>query len=66
MEMISYGLENKVILITGTNNPQGIGAATAYAFAREKAKLVLVYKKIFRQFDKSKIHKNGEVFNFDG
>ena len=59
MEMISYGLENKVVLITGVNNPQGIGATTAYAFAREKAKLVLVYKKIFRQFDKSKIHKNG-------
>ena len=57
--MISYGLENKVVLITGVNNPQGIGAATAYAFAREKTKLVLVYKKIFRQFDKSKINKNG-------
>ena len=57
--MISYGLENKVVLITGINNPQGIGAAASYAFAREKAKLVLVYKKIFRKFDKSKINKNG-------
>ena len=57
--MISYGLKNKVVLITGVNNPQGIGAAAAYAFAHEKAKLVLVYKKIFRQFDKNKINKNG-------
>ena len=45
--MISYGLENKVVLITGVNNPQGIGAATAYAFAREKTKLVLVYKTLY-------------------
>lgn len=26
--MIDYGLKNKVVLITGANNPQGIGAAT--------------------------------------
>ena len=58
--MKSYGLENKVVLITGINNPQGMGAATAYAFAREKAKLVLVYKRIFQEFDKNKINKNGE------
>ena len=57
--MIDYGLKNKVVLITGANNPQGIGATTALAFAREKAKIILVYKKIFRQFDKNKIDKNG-------
>ena len=42
--MVDYGLKDKVALITGTNNPRGIGAATAFAFAREGAKLVLVYK----------------------
>ena len=33
--MIDYGLKDKVALITGANNPQGIGATTALAFARE-------------------------------
>ena len=46
--MINYGLKDRVALITGANNPQGIGAATAFAFAREGAKVVLVYKKVPR------------------
>lgn len=57
--MVNYGLKNRVVIITGANNPQGIGATTAFAFAREGAKVVLVYKKIFRQFDKNKTDKNG-------
>ena len=57
--MINYGLKDKVALITGANNPQGIGATTALAFAREGAKVVLVYKRIPRSFDKSKTDKNG-------
>ena len=57
--MISYGLKNRVALITGANNPQGIGAATAYAFAREGANVILVYKKVLRNFDKSKTNRNG-------
>lgn len=57
--MVDYGLKNRVALITGANNPQGIGAATALAFAREGAKVVLVYKKVFRQFDESLTDKNG-------
>ena len=57
--MVDYGLRDKVALITGVNNPQGIGAATALAFAREGAKLVLVYKKVDRPFDKDKTDKNG-------
>ena len=57
--MISYGLNNKVAIITGANNPQGIGATTAFAFAREGAKVVLVYKKIPRQFDENNTDKNG-------
>ncbi|MBR4254712.1 MAG: SDR family oxidoreductase [Lentisphaeria bacterium] len=57
--MADYGLKDRVALITGANNPQGIGAATALAFAREGANLVLVYKKLPRPFDKSKTGRNG-------
>ena len=57
--MINYGLKDKVALITGANNPEGIGATTALAFACEGAKVVLVYKKIERAFDKSKVDVNG-------
>ena len=57
--MINYDLENKVVIITGANNPQGIGATTALAFAREGAKVVLVYKKLFRDYDKAKTSENG-------
>ena len=57
--MVNYGLKDKVAIITGANNPQGIGAATALAFAREGAKVVLVYKKLFRAFDENQADKNG-------
>ena len=57
--MVDYGLKNRVVLITGINNPYGIGAATALAFAREGAKLVLVYKKIPRPYDENKTDRNG-------
>ena len=40
--MIDYGLKGRVALITGVNNPQGIGAATALAFAREGATRKLI------------------------
>ena len=57
--MINYGLKDKVALITGANNPQGIGATTALAFAREGARVALVYKRIPREFDENKTEKNG-------
>ena len=57
--MIDYGLKDKVAIITGANNPQGIGATTALGFAREGAKVVLVYKKVFRPFDATKMDRNG-------
>ena len=57
--MVNYGLKDRVALITGTNNPQGIGATTAFAFAREGAKVVLVYKKVSRPFDAGKTNRNG-------
>ena len=37
--MVDYGLKDRVALITGANNPQGIGATTAFAFAREGQRL---------------------------
>ena len=57
--MVNYGLTDKVAIITGANNPQGIGAATACAFAREGAKVVLVYKRLLRAFDAVKVAQNG-------
>lgn len=57
--MVDYGLKDKVAIITGANNPQGIGAATAYALAREGAKVVLVYKRLPRAFDKNNTDHNG-------
>ena len=57
--MIDYGLKDKVALITGANNPWGIGATTARFFAREGAKVVLVYKRVDRPFDATKTDKNG-------
>ena len=57
--MIDYGLQNKVAIVTGANNPQGIGATTALALAREGAKVVLVYKKLPRAYDAANIHQNG-------
>ena len=57
--MVDYGLKDRVAIITGTNNPQGIGATTALAFAREGAKVVLVYKRLPRAYDERKIDKNG-------
>ena len=36
-------LKGKVVLITGVNNPYGIGAATAKAFAAEGARVFGTY-----------------------
>ena len=57
--MVNYGLNGRVAIVTGANNPQGIGAATALAFAREGARVVLVYKKLPRAFDAAKTDRNG-------
>lgn len=42
-EVIDPGLKDKVILITGGNNPFGIGAAIARAFAAHGAKVFIHY-----------------------
>ena len=57
--MVNYGLQDRVAIVTGANNPWGIGATTALALAREGAKVVLVYKKVFRPFDPNKTDRNG-------
>ena len=57
--MVDYGLKDRVAIITGANNPWGIGAKTALAFAREGAKVVLIYKKLDRPFDINKTDRNG-------
>ena len=57
--MLDYGLQDQVAIITGANNPWGIGAATALAFAREGAKVVLVYKRLPRPFDPAQTDHNG-------
>jgi len=57
--MVDCGLRGRVAIITGANNPWGIGATTALAFAREGAKVVLVYKKVARPFDATKMDRNG-------
>ena len=44
--MIDPGLEDKVVLVTGGNNPCGIGAAVAKAFAAQSAKSFIHF---FRQ-----------------
>lgn len=41
--MIDPGLSGKVVLVTGANNPYGVGAATARAFARQGASVFLTY-----------------------
>jgi len=41
--MIDPGLHGKVVLITGANNPYGIGAATAKAFAAQGARVFIHY-----------------------
>ena len=59
VSMVDYGLKDRVAIITGANNPQGIGAATAIALAREGAKVILAYKRVPRNYDEGKADENG-------
>jgi 3-oxoacyl-[acyl-carrier protein] reductase len=55
--MIEPGLKNKVVLVTGANNPFGIGAAIAKAFAFQNAKLFIHF---FRENDDSRYQDQGD------
>lgn len=54
--MIDPGLKDKVVVVTGGNNPQGIGAATAKAFAAQGAAVFIHY---FREFIEPRGRVNG-------
>ncbi len=56
--MIDPQLKGKVVCITGGNNPQGIGAATAKAFASQGARVFIHY---FRQASTWSDQGKGEV-----
>jgi 3-oxoacyl-[acyl-carrier protein] reductase len=54
--MIDPGLKDKVVVVTGGNNPRGIGAATAKAFAAQGAAVFIHY---FREFIAPRGRVNG-------
>jgi 3-oxoacyl-[acyl-carrier protein] reductase len=58
--MIDTRLKDKVVLITGINNPHGIGAATAKAFAAEGAYVAATYLR--RPAEVSSTNIPGEAF----
>jgi 3-oxoacyl-[acyl-carrier protein] reductase len=43
---MNYGLKDKVVLVTSTNKPRGIGATMALSFAEQGANVAMVYKKM--------------------
>jgi len=58
--LIDTGLKNKVVLITGVNNPHGIGAAIAKAFATEGAAVFATYLRLPTEVNTTSIP--GEAF----
>jgi 3-oxoacyl-[acyl-carrier protein] reductase len=47
--MIDTGLKDKVVVVTGANNPSGIGAGIAQAFAAQGAKVFVTYLRMSPQ-----------------
>jgi len=60
--MVDTGLKDKVVVVTGGNNPKGIGAATASAFAAQGAKVFIHYFRAKHELvkDLSDIRESGE------
>ena len=58
--MIDTGLKNKIVLITGVNNPHGICAAAAKAFAHEGAAVFVTYLRLPAEVRPSNVP--GEAF----
>lgn len=57
--MIDPGLKDRVVAITGANNPRGIGAATARAFAAQNAKIFLHYFRVSKSSSASEADSTG-------
>jgi 3-oxoacyl-[acyl-carrier protein] reductase len=57
--MIDSGLKDKTVLVTGGNNPLGIGAATARAFAAQGAAVFIHYLR--QPFDSKSIKDQKEL-----
>lgn len=51
---MDLGLKDKIAIVTGTNNSMGIGAATALALAGEGAKIAMIFKRVFMDFNADK------------
>lgn len=61
--MIDTGLNGKVVLVTGGNNPYGVGAATVKAFAAQGARVFIQYLRSPSQMvEASKVNVPGEAF----
>ena len=56
--MIDAGLKDKVVLITGGNNPHGIGAAAARAFADQGAAVFIHYFRQSGQAEESEVDES--------
>ena len=65
--MIDTKLENKVAMVTGANNPLGIGASIARALSKEGVKVYLQYFRSFKVIESSKADngKYGESFYYE-
>ena len=60
--MLRSGIEGKVAIVTGANNPHGIGAAIAEALARQGARVLLHYYRSLEKLTGKTPTEPGEAF----